>query len=261
MTVPRVLLVIAIGWLTAVGVVRFVVVPVLSKGPGRHPVKGALWLLIRLYCRLRHRVKFTNRAILPRSDTDHRGLIVVSNHTGALDPLLIQSGCGFIIRWLMAADMVGPQIDWLFRIHPMIEVARDGKDTGPLREAIREVKAGGAVGIFPEGRITTPPREIRPFLPGIGLIIAKTRAPVLVVWVSGTPDTNKLAEALAATSSSRVAFLEIMEFPDERDPAVITEQLRDRIARASGWPLNEEVLPPGGPEATEPGDTQVGAAA
>ncbi len=263
MTVPDVLLIVALAWLAGVALVRFVVMPLLARGPGGDPVKGAIWVILRLYCRVRHRVKFTNRRILPKSDADHEGLVVVSNHTGPVDPLAIQAGCRFLIRWMMAADMVGPQFDWLWRIQPMIRVARDGKDTGPLREAIRVIKAGGCVGIFPEGRITTPPREIRPFLPGAGLIIAKTHAPVLLVWVSGTPDTNKLGEALAATSHTRVAYLEMMDFAGERDPVVITGRLRDRIARASGWPLNDEVLPPGGAQANRDASAQdrVGTAA
>ncbi|MCP3905099.1 MAG: 1-acyl-sn-glycerol-3-phosphate acyltransferase [Planctomycetes bacterium] len=246
MSVSQVLLVFAGSWLIIVGIGWLVVVPALRRSPGGRAVDGLIWNIARLYARLWHRPRFSGREILPATDADHDGLVVVSNHTGAIDPLLIQAGSRFLIRWMMAGDMMSPTLDWLWQDQYVIPVGRDGKDSGPLREAIRHVKAGGAVGIFPEGRITVPPRELRPFLPGVGLVVTRTRAPVLVVWVSGTPDTNKMGEALATRSHARVVFVDLMEFPDERDPTVVTERLRQRIHEASGWPFNEEIIPPGG---------------
>jgi 1-acyl-sn-glycerol-3-phosphate acyltransferase len=246
MSVPQLLLVFAGSWLAVVGIGWLVVGPVLRRSPGGRAVDGLIWNVARVYARLWHRPTYAGREIIPRTDDDHDGLVVISNHTGALDPLLIQAGCRFLIRWMMAGDMMSPALDWLWSPRYVLPVARDGTDSGPLREAIRHVKGGGAIGIFPEGRITVPPRELRPFLPGVGLVVTRTRAPVLVAWVSGTPETNKMGEALATPSHARVEFLEIMEFPDERDPAVITEAIRRRIHEASGWPFNEEVIPPGG---------------
>lgn len=249
---PSLLITLLIAWLAVTAVARWVVVPVLARGPGGDPWVGALVLINRVYCRIWHRAIHTGAHILPGREGDPRGLVVVSNHTGALDPLLIQARCRFLIRWMMAEEMILPQLRWLSRLGAVIPVSRNGRDSGPLREAIRHVQRGGAVGIFPEGRITVPPREVRPFLPGAGLIIARTAAPVLAVWVSGTPDTNRMAEAMQQRSHARIAFLEIMQFPGERDPAVICARLRARIAAASGWPLNETALPPGGAEPDEP---------
>jgi len=219
MSVPQTLLVFAGSWLIVTGFGWLIVVPALRRSPGGRAIDGLIWNFSRIYARLWHRPTFHGREILPRSDADHDGLIVISNHTGALDPLLIQAGSRFLIR-------------------------------GPLREAIRHVKDGGAIGIFPEGRITVPPRELRPFLAGVGLIVVRTRVPVLVAWVSGTPETNKMGEALTTPSHARVDFLEMMEFPDERDPAAITERIRRRIHEASGWPFNDEVIPRGEPPRT-----------
>ena len=246
MSVPQMLLAFAVAWVAAAAFGWLVVVPALSRGPGNDPVFGVLWRSVGRYCRFWHRVKFEGMDVVPRSEADHGGLIVVANHTGAIDPLLIQCACPFMIRWMMAEDMMSPSLDWLWRAYPAIPVARDGTDSKPLREAIKLVRAGGVVGIFPEGRITAPPREVRPFLPGVGLLISRTKAPVLLVWVSGTPDTNKMAESLGSRSHSRVVFLDLIEFEDKRGAASISEELRQRIADASGWPFNDEVLPPGG---------------
>jgi 1-acyl-sn-glycerol-3-phosphate acyltransferase len=172
------------------------------------------------------------------------GLIVVSNHTGAVDPLLIQSACRFHIRWMMASAMMGRTLDWVWRMLRIIPIERDGRDSGPTREAIRHVKAGGVLGIFPEGRIVVPPGEVRPFHAGVGLIIARTKAPVLLVWVSGTPNTNKMAASLLGSSRAKVRFMEHVEFPPKANAETITRALREAMAEVSGWPINDDPLPP-----------------
>jgi 1-acyl-sn-glycerol-3-phosphate acyltransferase len=247
MSVPDYLLIGAVVWVVLAAVGRFVVVPRLARGPGGDPFLGFLWFLIKTYCRVWHRVRFEGDELVTGENADPDGLIIVANHTGAVDPLAVQTRCRFLIRWMMAADMMGSQLGWLWHAYPAIPVTRDRKDTRSLREAIRYVRGGGVVGIFPEGRITFPPREIRPFLPGVGLIVSRTRAPVLLAWISGTPDSNKMGEALGTRSHTRVVFLDRIEYDEAMSAEEITEDLRARIHAASGWPFNDEVLPPGGP--------------
>jgi 1-acyl-sn-glycerol-3-phosphate acyltransferase len=246
MSAIEVLLAVAVIWIAIISLIRLAVVPRLRHGPGGDPVYGLMWRVLRLYCRLWHRVTYSGVELLPASEEDHNGLIVVSNHTGSVDPLLIQARCRFLIRWLMATDMMIPELDWLWRQQQMIPVERQGRDSSALREAIRHVRSGGCIGIFPEGRIAVPPREIRPFLPGVGGLIARTKAPVLLTWVSGTPDTNVMSEALTTRSHAHVQFIDLIDYADGLDPEEITADLRTRIQEASGWPLNDALVPPDG---------------
>lgn len=237
-----VILIIA-AWAVLILAWSLVVVRRLAAGPAGDPTRGLIWMVCRVYCRLMHRLTVTGRRLVPDSNRPG-GLIVIANHTGPIDALLIQSACRFEIRWMMASDMMVPQLDVLWRFLNLISVARDGRDSGPAREAIRQVKAGGVVGIFPEGAIPRPAGELRPFHQGAGLVIARTKAPVLLVWVTGTPASTELFKAMATPSRSQVAFLELIDFSKTRDPAAITEDLRRRLAEASGWPLNDDPLPP-----------------
>jgi 1-acyl-sn-glycerol-3-phosphate acyltransferase len=134
----------------------------------------------------------------------------------------------------------------------MIPVARDGSDSGPTRKAIRHVQAGGVLGVFPEGALVRPRDQVRPFHPGVGFIIAKTRAPVLLVWISGTSEPTELGPALTSRSHARLDFIDRLEFPEEDDPATIAESLRHRVAEASGWPLYDEPLTPSSSNAIDP---------
>jgi 1-acyl-sn-glycerol-3-phosphate acyltransferase len=241
----RALLVAALAWIAVVSATWLVVLPWLRRGPGRDVRLGLLWRTVRLYAWFWHRLRVTGRDKLPRDD-DHGGLIVVSNHTGALDPLVIQAPCRFFIRWMMASDMMGPNLDWLWEASRVIPVDRENADSRSLREAIRHVQAGGALGVFPEGRITIPPRELRPFLTGIGMIVRKTGAPVLLAWVRGTPDTNRMSESLRQRGHAGVTFIDVIDYSGERDVKAIAEDLRRRLHEVSGWPYNEQVIPPGG---------------
>ncbi|MHC4447604.1 MAG: lysophospholipid acyltransferase family protein [Planctomycetota bacterium] len=240
MSTPVILLIIA-GWLIAVGLCRWFVVRWLSRGPGADAVTGLIWLIVRVYCRLVHRARYTGLEHVP-STNQPGGLVVVSNHTSPIDPLLLQAACRFHIRWMMASDMMVPQLDWLWRRYQVIAVSRDGSDTAPAREAIRHVREGGVVGIFPEGGIENPPGGIRPFLAGVGLVVARAKAPVLLAWISGTPECPDMLPALTTPSRARLQFIDVIDFGEERDALAITDHLRCRIAEASGWPTSDEPL-------------------
>lgn len=230
------------GWIALVVLARWAVKRWLTDGPSGDPFTTALWRGVQVYCRWRHRAQFHGLEHVPKTNQPG-GMIVVSNHTGPIDPLVIQAGCHFDIRWLMAEEMMVESLDWFWRRHRLIPVARDGRDTGPAREAIRTVRAGGIIGIFPEGGIVRPSGEVRPFQAGAGLIVARTGAPVLLVFVSGTPQATEMVPALASTSNTVVRYLDLIDFGGERSAAKITEDLRRRMSEASNWPMNDEPVP------------------
>lgn len=216
----------------------------LRRGPRGELLIGLVWRTLHVFCFLVHRVRSHGLESF-RNQQESGPLIVVSNHTGAVDPLLIQAGCRFYIRWMMASNMMTPWMKWLWRHERVIPVDRDGRDSAAAREAIRHVQQGGAIGIYPEGHIVTPPRQIRPFHPGVGLIVARTQAPVLLIWVSGTPIMHKptTLKSIFTPSRARVEYIDLIDFKGQRDAAAITHALRSRIAAVSGWPMNDEPMP------------------
>lgn len=71
-----------------------------------------------------------------------------------------------------------------------------------------------------------------PFAPGVGLLVHKSRAPVLQVVISGTPRAQTAWGSLLRFSRSRVRFLPLVDFasgPHERSKAgEIVDFLRER---------------------------------
>lgn len=228
-------------WTALIACWWLVVVPWLRAGPRGDATTGLMWRFLRLVGRLIHRVQY--EGLEGFRDSQPQPLIVVSNHTGSVDPLLIQAGCRFHIRWLMADNQMSSTLDWLWKREAMIPVARSGEDMTALREGIRHVKSGRAIGIFPEGRLVYPRGRVWPFFEGVGLLVRRTRAPIMLVCVTGTPQTLDMGGSLITPSRARVRYIDLIEYDRTMSAAEITADLRRRISEVSGWPMVDETPP------------------
>ena len=104
------------------------------------------------------------------------------------------------------------------------------------------VKAGGAIGIFPEGGIERPARTLLPFQPGVGFVVRRTGARVLPVWIDGTPMALPTAWAsLVTPSRARVRYGDLIDYSGTKLSAEeIAKDLQRRYSDWSGWPLKED---------------------
>jgi 1-acyl-sn-glycerol-3-phosphate acyltransferase len=199
------------------------------------PLYGLGLALIKLYCRVYHGLRVEGVENLPPSLSGP--LLVVCNHTAGVDPALVQTACPFEIRWMMARDMMLPRYErfwtWL-RIIPVDRASR--RDVTGAREAVKHLREGGVIGVFPEGGIERPPRTLMPFMPGVGLLASKSRSPVLPVFISGTPVTPKAWGSLWVPSRAVVRFGPLRTYSNAMTPDQISEDLRDWFAQTSGWP-------------------------
>lgn len=203
----------------------------LVRGPRGLADAGLFWRLSQAYAAGFHRLRVEGREHLP--DTACPGpMIVVANHTSGVDPVLIQSACRFEIRWMMAADMQLPAARRLWEWTGVIPVERTARDTRALRDALRHLHRGGVVGVFPEGGIGRPRGVLLPFLPGVGLMIQRSGAPVLPMVLEGTPDAPTAYESLWKPSRSRLRIMPLRHYgPADRHEA-ITRDLEERFL---GW--------------------------
>ena len=223
----------------------------LRNGPDGHPLTTLAWLILRLYNRIVHRVRIEGAEHLPKANPAGP-LIVVSNHGAGIDPLLLQGACRFHIRWMMASDTMSPNLDWFWKWQRIIAVHRDGSDSAALREAIRHVRGGGVLGLFPEGGLAPRDGVIRAWMPGIGLLVKRAKAPVLLAWVTETPICDSAFGSLTRFSRSRVVFVDHITFPPDESPESIVARLRERLADVSGWTLSDEPLPTARRQMTAP---------
>lgn len=216
----------------------------LSAGPRPGLVGGVVYHGVRLYARLVHHLKVGGRDVRPTRD-EAKSLVVICNHTAGIDPVLVQAACPFEVRWVMAQDMKVPRWTFVWEWARVISVDRAGRDAAGAREAIRHVRAGGVVGIFPEGRIERPQRRLLPFQAGVGMIIRRSGADALLVSIEGTPTTATAWGSLWLASRAKVRFLERVSYAGtDLDAAAIAEDLRRRFAERTGWEVTDDAAPP-----------------
>lgn len=93
-------------------------------------------------------------------------VLLVANHPNALiDPVVATAAAGRPVRWLAKSTLVfQPAIGWLFRAAGAIPVYRRQDDatqmdrnTGTFAAAIKAMREGSVVGLFPEGISHTAP--------------------------------------------------------------------------------------------------------
>lgn len=211
----------------------------LLSGPRGDVASTLAWYLTRVYSRIVHRVKFDGLEHVPRARAgmpSHGPLLIVANHSAGVDPLLLQSAMGFAVSWMMLRDMMVPWAGALWKWCAVIPVGPG--NSRAAREAIRVLREGGAVGIFPEGGIERPPRVLMPFEPGVGLIVHRSGAPVLLAVIEGTPDVSHAYQSLLRTSRARVRFLPMVNYQNSGlNAADIARDLQARMQQATGWPV------------------------
>lgn len=116
--------------------------------------------LNRLFCRHYHRLHGETIELPPQGPA-----ILVANHISGLDPLLMLAASRRRLRFIIATEQYHRfGLQWLFRAVGCIPVDRTGKPERAFREALRVLREGEVVALFPHGRIhldSDPPRHLK----------------------------------------------------------------------------------------------------
>jgi 1-acyl-sn-glycerol-3-phosphate acyltransferase len=137
------------------------------------------------FTRLAGRLLFRFRVIHPDRMIQSGPTILAMNHQSYLDPLLAGITCDRAIYFLARRSLLdAPLLGWLLPKLNVIPVNQEGVDRIAIKVLIRVLKAGNAALVFPEGSRTFD-GSLQPAEPGLGLVIAKTLAPVVPMRIFG----------------------------------------------------------------------------
>jgi len=191
-----------------------------GAGPGQrsgskpeiHGFLRVLWALDALYCVFWHQLKTTERAPLP----DIGPAILICNHTCGIDHMLLQATSRRLLGFMVAREYYeGVWIHWICRYIGCIPVNRDGRDFSATRTAMRALKEGRVLPIFPEGHIVPASgRRIDEIKPGTAYLAIHAQVPVVPAYIWGTPETDEIIAALLTPSRARVIFGEPIDLSD-----------------------------------------------
>ena len=213
-------------------VVARVVGKIVSHPDGWRP--GLLTFGLRAYCAIFFRVKVRHVSTVPGEGA----ALVVANHRSPVDPLLMHAAASFqpdgsrqrIVEWLTAKEycsLPGP-IGWITRVARSIPVDREGNDMASVKEAMRRLKEGRIVGIFPEGRINTG-EGLLPFNPGLAFLATRGGVPVIPAYIDEAPggaDLNGMVQPFLTRTTAHVRFGPPLDYSHLKRP---TAQQREQI--------------------------------
>jgi 1-acyl-sn-glycerol-3-phosphate acyltransferase len=115
-------------------------------------------------------------------------VILATNHQSFFDPPLAGNATDRAIYFLAKKSLMdAPILGWLLPKLNVIPVNLEGGDRSALKALIRVLSAGECALVFPEGT-RTPDGNLQPAEPGLGLVIAKTRAAVVPMRIFGAFD-------------------------------------------------------------------------
>ncbi len=172
---------------------------------------GSPWLnwvdgFCRLLCMRYHRLQLVDLPL-----PDEGPAILVANHISGLDPLLMIACSRRPVRFLIAREQYRRfGLRWLFRAAGCIPVDRQRSPEKALRQAIKALREGEVVALFPHGKIhldSDPPRRTKA---GAARLAAISKAPVVPLRISGAAREGHVVESVLIRGRAKVELLPVI---------------------------------------------------
>ncbi|MDD5155863.1 MAG: lysophospholipid acyltransferase family protein [Candidatus Omnitrophica bacterium] len=135
------------------------------------------------------------------------GFLIASNHVSYLDPVAVGVACPRPLNYMARHDLFkNAASSFILRHSRAFPVKRKSADLGALKEALRRLKNGDGLLVFPEGsrqeNIHLSEAEA-----GVGFLAAKAGVPVVPAFVSGTDRAlSRDAKFIKLATEIRVRF-------------------------------------------------------
>lgn len=137
---------------------------------------------IFLYSKIIYRIKIIGKENIPKEGA----VIFCGNHRNYLDPQLIVCTAGRHMRFMAKEELHNnPAFALLGNVFEAIYVKRDEKDISALKEALKTLKSGNCIGIFPEGTRNGFEKNDGEIKNGTAYMALKTGAKIVPIGLVG----------------------------------------------------------------------------
>lgn len=142
------------------------------------------WSLCSIWVR-----RYLNAKVVGRSSVPAKGsFIFASNHASYLDPILLGTSIHRSLNYMAQEGLFEKGFfGWAMPRVQAFPVKRGEGDLGAIRQALKLLKTGKPLVMFPEGT-RTENRELQAGKPGIGFIVARSGVPVVPAYIEGSFD-------------------------------------------------------------------------
>ncbi len=166
------------------------------------------------------------------------GALLASNHVSMFDPPLIGITFDYEVYYLARKTLFGhPVTGFFYPRFNAIPVDQDRPEMGSLKKIIKLAKAGEKVVVFPEGE-RSEHGTLLPGQPGVGLMIAKSRVPVVPFRIFGAYEALPRGKKYPQRTHISVVVGEPIKFTDEELAAkdregyrALAQRVMDEVAK------------------------------
>jgi 1-acyl-sn-glycerol-3-phosphate acyltransferase len=163
----------------------------------------------------------------------HGGFIVATNHVSFLDPVAIGIACPRRLNYMARHTLFSnPIFGWFLLRVGVFPVKRGVADISSIREAIRRVRNGGGLLLFPEGTRSRPGETLDPRA-GIGFLVEKLAVPVIPAFIDGTQKALPKGATRIRREKVTITFGEALLLPKAGSREDVAHTIMDHI-RALG---------------------------
>ena len=150
--------------------------------------RGALlWKSLQGVARLLTTLLFDLKVHGLRNVPAHGGVLIVSNHQGNLDPVVLGVRMLRPLSYFAKSELFEASAlsDRLLRSLGGIPVRLGSGDVGAVKETIRRLQEGHVLNIYPEGA-RSEDGEIGPMEKGVALVVRRAKVPVVPAVIVGS---------------------------------------------------------------------------
>ena len=134
------------------------------------------------------------------------GFIVVSNHASFLDPIVLGVSTNRILNYAARDTLFRNRFfGWLLRQCGSFPIRRWSADLSAVKEAVRRLKKGAGLVVFPEGT-RSQDGQVQEITRGFVLLAKKAGVPIIPAWISGSAKAWGKGRKMITLAKIKVAF-------------------------------------------------------
>ncbi|MCU0651286.1 MAG: 1-acyl-sn-glycerol-3-phosphate acyltransferase [Candidatus Omnitrophica bacterium] len=161
------------------------------------------------------------------------GFLLATNHASNADPLVIGAACPKPLHFMAKVELFkDPFFSWVLREVHAFPVKRGTGDIHAIREAIRRVRAGGGLLIFPEGG-RSQDGQIGQGHEGIGFLAEKLNVPIVPAYIRGTDKVLPRGSSRVSAARVTVSFGKQILVERRMPYQAVADRIMEEIRRLS----------------------------
>ena len=164
------------------------------------------------------------------------GFILASNHVSLLDPIALASICNrhnIRLNYMSKEELFrNPFFAFLITRLGLFPVKRKSHDVGAIREALRRLKGGMPLLLFPEGGRSSG-GDILDTQPGAAMLSVHTSVPILPAFVKGSENALPKGARFIRLKKIIVYFGKPFYIEKSKDYQKATNRIKDAIVALS----------------------------